>query len=515
MTAASARWNTRVWALAGPIILSNLSTPLLGAVDTAVVGHLPDAAYIGGVAVGATIFSFLFWGFGFLRMGTTGFTAQAFGAEDRLELRATLARALLLAGLLGFVLVLLQAPIGDFALTLIGPSDKVEALAQSYYGIRIWSAPAALANYAIIGWLLGMQRAGTVLVLQIVLNGINILLDLVFVIGFGWGVEGVAYASLIAELCAFAIGCYVVAGLLHSAGGHWDWSRLLNRERLVALFRVNLDILVRTLCLIFALAYITARSAAMGDVILAGNAILMQLQNLTAYGLDGFAHAAEVLAGGAYGARSRRDFPPSRAAHHALGARNGAPVHAVLSAIRHARAHAVHGHSRRQQGHGKLPNLGRGWAIRLGMGLPARRYLHRHDPLRGHAQCDDCFTGDLLGRQLAADPDAREPRLVAGLHDLHGGARADVGSLLSQIGVLDRITNQSAQKWLLRIAQKREHRLDLGETQPVKGEVGKAATRLGSLRIAPLTSRSTFQQHSEEHGFSLVGRRLGTFPPEM
>ncbi len=301
-------WHARVWALAGPIMLSNLSTPLLGAVDTAVVGHLPDPAYIGGVAVGAVIFNFLYWGFGFLRMGTTGFTAQAFGAGDAAELRAALARPLLLAGVLGALLILLQAPIGWLAFALFDASDQVENLAQSYYAIRIWSAPAALANYAMIGWLLGSRRAGAVLLIQVVLNGINIVLDLVFVVGLGWGVEGVALASLLAELGAVVLGLAVVARALAGVEGTWDWPRILARERIVVLLRANLDILVRTLCLVVAFAYFTARSATMGDVLLAGNAILLQLQGFTAYGLDGFAHAVEVLAGNALGARSRPAF---------------------------------------------------------------------------------------------------------------------------------------------------------------------------------------------------------------
>ncbi len=301
-------WHARVWALAGPIILSNLSTPLVGAVDTAVVGHLPDAAYIGGVAVGAVIFNFLYWGFGFLRMATTGFTAQAFGAEDAAELRAALARPLLLAFALGALLIVLQAPIGWLAFVLFDASDRVEDLARSYYEIRIWSAPAALANYVILGWLLGTRRAGAVLLIQVVLNGINILLDLIFVLGLGWGVEGVAMASLLAELGAIVLGLAVVARTLAGIGGTWDWPRIAARARLAALLRANLDILIRTLCLIVAFAYFTARSATMGDVLLAGNAILLQMQGFMAYGLDGFAHAVEVLAGNALGARNRPAF---------------------------------------------------------------------------------------------------------------------------------------------------------------------------------------------------------------
>ena len=301
-------WHRRVWTLAGPIMLANLTTPLLGAVDTAVVGQLPDAAYIGGVAIGAVVFSFLFWGFGFLRMGTTGFTAQAHGAGDRDELRATLLRPLILALALGTILIALQAPIGMLAFQLLDASPDVETLAASYYEIRIWSAPAALVNYTVLGWLLGTQRARSALLLQVALNGVNIMLDLVFVIGLGWGVEGVALASVIAETGAAVLGIVVVGRFLARSGGHWDWARLRRRDRVVALFRVNLDIFLRNLALIFAFSYFTALSARMGDVTLAANAILMHLFIMMAYGLDGFAHAAEILTGSALGARSRPAF---------------------------------------------------------------------------------------------------------------------------------------------------------------------------------------------------------------
>jgi MATE family multidrug resistance protein len=300
--------NARVWRLALPIILSNLSTPLLGAVDTAVMGHLPDAAYIGGVAIGSLIFSFLYWGFGFLRMGTTGFTAQAFGAGDMHELRATLARPLLLAVGLGLMLIVLQWPIGLLAFHLVNASQQVEALAGDYYAIRIWSAPFALVNYTVLGWLLGTQRAKHALVLQITLNGINIVLDLWFVVALGWTIEGVALASLLAEIAAAAMGLGLCAVILRREGGRWSWARIVARERMVALFRVNRDIFVRTLTLIFAFAYFTARSAEMGETRLAANAILLQLQNFLSFGLDGFAHAAEILVGSAVGARSRDAF---------------------------------------------------------------------------------------------------------------------------------------------------------------------------------------------------------------
>lgn len=302
---ATGGWNARVLRLAVPIILSSLSTPLLGAVDTAVMGHLPDAAYIGGVAVGSLIFSFLFWGFGFLRMGTTGFAAQAFGARNMHELRATLGRPLLLGLLLGTALIALQWPIGLIAFQLVDASPQVESLAGDYYAVRIWSAPFALVNYAVLGWLLGTQRAKQALVLQVALNGINIVLDLVFVVALGWTIAGVAAASLVAEIAAAILGLGLCAVILRREGGRWSWARIMARERLIALLRVNRDIFLRTLSLIFAFAYFTARGAEMGETRLAANAILLQIQNFLSFGLDGFAHAAEILVGNAVGARSR------------------------------------------------------------------------------------------------------------------------------------------------------------------------------------------------------------------
>jgi MATE family multidrug resistance protein len=302
------QWNGRVWRLAGPIILANISTPLLGAVDTAVMGHLPEAAYIGGVAIGALIFDFLFWGFGFLQMSTSGFTSQAQGAGDQVEVRATLIRAMALAVTLGLLLILLQGPIAALAFAVMDTSPQVEGLARSYYAIRIWSAPFALANYVVLGWLLGQQRAGLILVLQLALNGTNIALDLLFVVGFGWGIEGVALATLIAQVGGLALAFVFMRNALVARDPAITWSRLADRGRLIALLHVNANIMIRTLCLVFAFAYFTARGAEMGDLILAANAVLMQFQFVSAYAMDGFAHAVEVLAGNAVGRRSRADF---------------------------------------------------------------------------------------------------------------------------------------------------------------------------------------------------------------
>ncbi len=304
----AAEWHRRVWRLAGPIMISNVSTPMIGLVDTAVVGHLAHPYYIGAVAVGALIFSFLFWGFGFLRMGTTGLTAQAAGAGDSAEVRAVLARALALAGGLGLALIAMRGPVEWLAFGLVEASAEVEGHAADYVRVRIWSAPAALANYVVLGWLLGTRRAGAALALQLVLNGTNAVLDVVFVVGLGWGVVGVAAASVIAEFTALLAGVGLIAVLLRRDGGTWSAARITDPAAFRRLMLVNRDIFIRTLCLVAAFAYFTAQGARLGDVVLAANAVLFNLHVFLAHALDGFAHAAEALVGGSVGARDNRGF---------------------------------------------------------------------------------------------------------------------------------------------------------------------------------------------------------------
>jgi MATE family multidrug resistance protein len=308
LPASSGEWHRRVWSLAGPIIIANMSVPLVGAVDTAVVGHLPDPVYIGAVALGAVLFSFIFWGFAFLRMGTTGFVAQAFGVDDLAEVRLSMARALLLASVFGVLLVILQLPIATVALHFLDSSAQQQQLTYDYYSVRIWSAPATLANYAILGTLIGIQNTRMALLLQLLLNGINVTLDLIFVLGFDWNVKGVALASLLGEYSAAGLGLWLLLRMLKPDGGSWYLPRLLALRPFKAMLRVNLNILIRTLCLSFAWFYFTASGARLGEVTLAANAVLMHLINIMAYGLDGFAHAAEALAGSAYGARNRSAF---------------------------------------------------------------------------------------------------------------------------------------------------------------------------------------------------------------
>jgi MATE family multidrug resistance protein len=294
-----------ILAIALPIMLSNVSTPLLGAVDTAVVGQIPDPAYIGAVAVGSLIFTFLFWAFGFLRMGTTGLTAQALGAQDQEELVACLGRSLLIAFAAAGLMLLLQWPIREIAFELLHASDNVERLGQDYFDIRIWAAPATLANFALLGWFIGLGRTDIALVLQLVLNLSNIALDLWFVLGLGWDVRGVAAGTVLAEILAAGVGLVLAARHARSIGAAWSLTRLLVPRQLKRTLIVNRDIMVRSLALIFVMVWFTAQGAAQGDVRLAANAVLLQFISISAYFLDGLAFSAEALVGRAVGAMRR------------------------------------------------------------------------------------------------------------------------------------------------------------------------------------------------------------------
>lgn len=297
-----------MWAMAGPIILSNVSVPLLGAVDTAVVGHLSEVYYIGAVAIGAMLFAFIQHLFNCLRMGTTGPTAQARGAGDHGEVRAMIGRALLLAGSIGCAIVALQLPIIAFALWVIDASAEVERYARQYFLIRVWAMPAALCTYAIIGWLYGLRDARTPLVIQFFTNGLNIVLDLLFVFGFGWGVAGVAIASLIAENAGLLLGVYFVRRNLRGLPASGARARLLDASKLVRMLSINANIVIRTFCVVSVLGLFMAKSAELGDLPLAANQVLHNFLVFTSFGLDGFAHAAEAILGEAVGRGDRAAF---------------------------------------------------------------------------------------------------------------------------------------------------------------------------------------------------------------
>ena len=303
--AAPALSHRAVLGIAVPVMLSNVSTPLLGLVDTGVIGRLPDAAYIGAVAVGGLIFTFAFWAFGFLRMGTTGLTAQALGAGDRDEVAAGLMRALLLAVVIGAGLIALQLPLRALAFAVVGADPEVEHLARGYFAVRIWSAPAALANYALLGWYVGLGRTDTGLVLQLILNLTNMALDVLFVLGLGWDVRGVAFGTTLAEYTAAAAGLALALRHLRGSGAQVSRARVLDVARLRRALSVNSDIMIRSLALIVVFVWFTAAGARQGTVILAANAILMQLISVAAFFLDGLAFAAEALVGRAVGAAQR------------------------------------------------------------------------------------------------------------------------------------------------------------------------------------------------------------------
>jgi MATE family multidrug resistance protein len=298
----------KIWILSWPTILSNLTVPLLGAVDTAVMGHLPDASYIGGVAIGSMIFSFIYWGFGFLRMGTVGFVAQAKGSKNLNEVRAVLARALLIGITISLVLIFLQDVIKYFSFMLVVGEVKVEYFAEKYFDIRIWGAPATLANYGLLGWLLGMQYVRMALVIQLFINSLNIFLDLIFVFKFNWGVEGVALATALSQYSGFILGLILILLKLKKIGGKWKRSIIFDKTALSLAVKVNRDIFLRTLALILSWSLVTWTSAGLGTTVLAVNAILMNFQSFLAHGLDGFASATSALVGESLGAGDKKEL---------------------------------------------------------------------------------------------------------------------------------------------------------------------------------------------------------------
>ncbi len=296
--------HARVLRIALPIVLSNATVPILGAVDTGVVGQMGAAAPIGAVGIGAVILTTIYWVFGFLRMGTTGMVAQAKGAGDTSETGALLMRGLLFGAAAGAALVVLQVALFWGAFRLAPASEEVETLARQYLAIRIWGAPAAIGIYALTGWLIGMERTRGVLALQLWMNGLNITLDLWFVLGLGWGVEGVAVATLIAEYTGLALGLWLCRAAF--AGDQWrDWARVFDRTRLKRMLAVNTDIMIRSVILSVSFTTFLFLASDLGDVTLAANQVLVQFLEITAFALDGFAFSAEALVGAAVGARDR------------------------------------------------------------------------------------------------------------------------------------------------------------------------------------------------------------------
>ncbi|MGO9336475.1 MAG: MATE family efflux transporter [Terracidiphilus sp.] len=311
-----AYWYRRVFLLAIPLILSNLTQPLLSTVDTVLSGHLPGAAALGGVAVGGIFFNSVFWTFGFLRMSTTGLVAQAYGARDHQELRLHFARALLSAVAIGAVLLAVKGPLISLSITLLGAGPEVARNAGVYCHIRIWSAPAALANYVILGSLLGRQRARTALAIQAAINAVNVAVALWLVLNLHWGVAGIATATMTADYAGLLLGLVITVQSKVLARGHASegtgrqirWPELVHGPSLRHLFALNRDLLLRTLSLVAAYAWFTRSGAREGDVMLAANAVLLNLHGIASYALDGFANATEALVGAAVGARRVADY---------------------------------------------------------------------------------------------------------------------------------------------------------------------------------------------------------------
>lgn len=306
------RGHLRIARTAFPIILANATVPLLGLADTAAIGHAGGAADLGAIALGALVFSFVYWGFGFLRMGTTGFTAQAAGAGDYARVRDVALRAGAMGVVIGLSLLVLQHVIGLAALYLLDASEAVKAGVRVYFNTRIWGAPATLTTFAILGVLIGLGKTRHLLWLQLVLNGVNILLNLVFVLGFGWGVRGIAAGTVVAEYTALLFGLWMLGRLLNEldprGGLAHPVSRWLNTAGFLPMLRANGNIMVRTIALLAGFAWFANQGARFGDTVLAANHVLLQFVSFSAFFLDGYAYVVEMMIGRAVGARNLRAF---------------------------------------------------------------------------------------------------------------------------------------------------------------------------------------------------------------
>jgi MATE family, multidrug efflux pump len=297
----------QVFAIAGPAMVANLTTPLIGIVSTIAIGRLGDATLLGGVAIASIIFDCLFWLFAFLRMGTVALTAQALGAGELQEMRAILVRGFVIAALVGTSLIVLQIPLAAVLLEAMGGSEGVTRAAKTYFTIRIWSAPLALANYVVLGWLIGQARAKLALSLQVAINVINMAATVLLVLVLHAGIAGAAIAAVIAEAAGLMLGI-LTARRLTDGQPPVPRAALLDRAKLIRMLAVNRDIMIRTASLIAVFLFFTAQGARAGDITLAANAVLNNFLLVNAFFLDGLANAAEQLCGRAYGARDRGAF---------------------------------------------------------------------------------------------------------------------------------------------------------------------------------------------------------------
>jgi MATE family multidrug resistance protein len=302
--------NRQIWAIAGPAIIANSSAPIVGLVDTWAIGHLPKAEYLAAIAVGSTVFTYIFWAFGFLRMGTTGHTAQAYGQKNKSRLAQLLVRSSFIGLVISGLILILQTFILNSALQILSPPQSTLASLTAYFNTRIWAAPFTLFLYTANGFLIGVSRAKSVLVLQLILNTCNMFLNLIFVIGLEMGVMGVALGTLIAEIIAALIAFWLITkqidskSLLKQIKSNITWK--INAFK--SLIGTNFYLLIRTLLLMTALSLLTREAAKLGESALAASQILSTFFMLISLGLDGFAYSAEALVGAAYGAKNKPAF---------------------------------------------------------------------------------------------------------------------------------------------------------------------------------------------------------------
>lgn len=301
--------NRNILKLAIPNIITNITVPLLGMVDTAIVGHITASSsgedYIGAIAIGSMIFNIIYWNFGFLRMGTSGFTAQAYGADDKKEQMSILLRACTIALLAALALIVLQKPIGLLTEAFVENKNHALDLALEYFFIRIWAAPATLGMYALKGWFIGMQDSKTPMWISILINVLNIVFSYVFAIGLSMNIEGVAFGTVIAQWGGLVVSVSIWFVKYGSLRIFADWKEALQRSKMILFFKVNADIYLRTICLIAVTTYFTVASSSMPYPLLAVNTLLMQLFTLFSYFMDGFAYASESLCGRFKGANDR------------------------------------------------------------------------------------------------------------------------------------------------------------------------------------------------------------------
>ena len=300
--------NRKILALAIPNIISNITIPLLGMVDMAIVGHLGDDALIGGIAIGTAVFNFIYWNLAFLRMGTSGLAAQAYGAHDFREIAAILVRALSVALAAAMALLILQRPAGRLTLMMMDGTPHTMRYAAEYFFARIWAAPATISLFAFQGWYIGMQNSRIPMYIAITQNIVNIMASLSLVCFFGMKVEGVALGTLIAQYAGFLMGLVLWMNRYGKLKKYIVWKGVLQKEAMIRFFQVNRDIFLRTLCLVAVTLFFTSAGASQGEIILAVNTLLMQLFTLFSYVMDGFAYAGEALSGRYIGARNRKAF---------------------------------------------------------------------------------------------------------------------------------------------------------------------------------------------------------------